>query len=184
MMRSVLFAVTAALGVGWLPLAASGQPPVRVWERPTSPPSSSVPAVGIEPARAAPDPARTEIPPAPDPTADIGGYARAVIDAIRGGRWMVTFGLLLVGLVAAARWGLGRIVPWFRTDRGGTVLAAVTTVLAVVGSGLAAGLPLGLDLLAAALAAAAGAIGIFTAAKRLVAPSDQRQAAASPRPSA
>jgi hypothetical protein len=97
-----------------------------------------------------------------------------VIDAIRGGRWMAMFGLMLVGLVAAARWGLGRVVPWFKTDRGGTVLAAATAFLTVLGSGLAAGAAFGLDLVSAAFAAAAAAIGLFTGAKRLLAPKDQR----------
>jgi hypothetical protein len=49
-----------------------------------------------------------------------------------------------------------------------------TTVLAVVGSGLAAGVPYGLDLLAAALAAGSAAIGLVAASKRLIAPRDQR----------
>jgi hypothetical protein len=176
MTRSVLLAVTVALGVGWLTLDAHAQPPVRVWESGTPRPSSSAPpstSIGT-PAPAAPTPDAIEIPPAPDPAADLGGYARAVVDAVRGGRWLVTFGLLLVGLVAAARWGLGRVVPWFLTDRGGTILAAVTAFVAVVGSGLAAGIPLGVDLLGAAVAAGAGAIGLFTGAKRLIRPSDQR----------
>jgi len=52
----------------------------------------------------------------------------------------------------------------------------MTAALAVVGSGLGVGAPFGVDLLAAAIAAAAGAIGIFTGAKRLIAPTDRRAA--------
>jgi hypothetical protein len=141
---------------------AYAQPPVPVWQ--------SHPAA----AGAAPTAAEATAPAAVDPTTDLGGYARAVIDAIRGGRWMAMFGLMLVGLVAAARWGLGRVVPWFKTDRGGTVLAAATAFMAVLGSGLAAGAAFGLDLVSAALAAAAAAIGLFTGAKRLIAPKDRR----------
>ena len=161
MTRLILSLATAAalLAVLWLPSLADAQPtdaPTPVVESPAA-----------------------DAPAVPDPTIDLGGWTAAVLDAIRGGRWLVTFGLLLVGLVALARWGLARMVPWFGTDRGGTVLAAVTAAIAVVGSGLGAGAPFGLDLFAAALAAAAGAIGIFTAAKRLIAPKDQRASPAS-----
>ncbi len=58
------------------------------------------------------------------------------------------------------------------------MLAAATAFLDVVGSGLGAGAPFGRDLIAAAIAAAAGAIGLFTGAKRLITPKDERAAAA------
>ena len=161
MTRWMILALAAAVMMLMTAMTALcyAQPPVPVWE---------------QPAAAAPTPAKATAPAVSDPTTDLGGYARAVIDAIRGGRWMAMFGLMLVGMVAAARWGLGRVVPWFKTDRGGTVLAAATAFLAVLGSGLAAGATFGLDLVSAAFAAAAAAIGLFTGAKRLLAPKDQR----------
>jgi len=94
--QSVARLSTAAVLAGWLPLAAHAQPPGPVWDPAAMAAGSRVAAGPTE---------NSATPTVPDPTTDLGGYAAAVLDAIRGGRWLVTFGLLLVGLVALAPMG-------------------------------------------------------------------------------
>ena len=135
----------------------------------------AVAASDAGPAVAAPaaPPAASAAPavaPAHDVAADPVGYAREVYDAVRGGRWAMAAGLLLIGVVYAARRWLGALVPWLRSDRGGVALAVGTSILATIGSAFAAGTTPDIHALLAGLEAAATAMAAYVAAKKLAPP--------------
>ena len=106
-----------------------------------------------------------------DPEADPVGFVSALWSAARSAKWLALVGGIIWLLVWATRkWG-AKLVPWFRSDRGGVVLAIGSAVLAGVASWLAMG-TITLEALVVALVAAGGASGWRSWIKRLISPKD------------
>lgn len=108
----------------------------------------------------------------PDPGADPGGFFSAAVDALKTKDFKLVVILAIVGFVyALRRWG-GLVVPWFKSDRGGALLALVTGVLAAGCATAAAGAPFDLHLLVNGLEAGVLAAGGFAVVKKLLWPRD------------
>jgi ABC-type transport system involved in cytochrome c biogenesis permease subunit len=75
---------------------------------------------------------------------------------------MALVGVVLMLIVSGLRWGLGKKIPWFKTPRGGVVLAFGTAMLATVGGAMAAGQPFSFEIVLAAVSVALTAGGIHT----------------------
>lgn len=101
-----------------------------------------------------------------DPLQNLDLFLQALLGAFTSGHWSLLAVLAIVGAVAAARAGLGRYVPFFKTDLGGTLLAFVGGFVGSVAVAFAAGTPL-LATLVPALLATFAAQGGWTTVKRL-----------------
>lgn len=97
----------------------------------------------------------------PSPDADASGWLKALYAAATGGEWKVLAGLVLLGVMFAARtWG-AKVVPWFATKTGGLVLAFVISLAGTMGLALAAGAAVSLATVVSALGTAAAAAGVW-----------------------
>jgi predicted permease len=106
---------------------------------------------------------------------DPAGLVLLLTTAARAGHWMLAGAVgVLLAVWALRKWG-ARLHPVFAGDRAGVILAALTGAVGVVGAGLAAGLPLTADLLAAGVTAGASASGLWQGARRLAHPRDGAQ---------
>lgn len=93
----------------------------------------------------------------------------AFLAAVKGGQWPVALVVLFVGLIWAVRKFGVKAWPWFATSEGGTVLAFLTTMAAVLGAAaLVPGASITWALAGQAAAAAFAAIGAWTGARRLL----------------
>ncbi len=127
---------------------------------------AAAPAEAATPAASAPEATPAPVAAQPDPFS-------AAIAAAKQGRWLVVFGVVLVGVVALIRRKQGWLVAkvaWLRSDRGGAVLVLFLGFLAEVATSLAANntAPPGtVAALSAAVAAGGRAIlkGLFTSSK-------------------
>ena len=89
--------------------------------------------------------------------------------AIRSGQWPIVTATIVIVTVYLARRFLGEWVPWFRSDRGGVILAFATAFLGGIASGLASGSwPDGKTLMLA-LSTAFAAMGAWSGIKKLIA---------------
>lgn len=116
---------------------------------------------------AGPAPAPVPAATTPDPTDDPGAYAQAVMEAAKGAKWMLLFGLLLVALIAGVRWALEKKWSWFGTDRGKAVATMGVTFVGVVSSSMIAGIFDWTIILPAAATFLAGAVMLYVMPKKI-----------------
>lgn len=114
---------------------------------------------------------------------DLGALAELLVQLAQSGQWLALAVGLLVLLVMLLRVGLARglatwfpQLAWFGTDRGGAVLAGLTGVAVVVGSGLLSGAKLTAGLFVSGLVAGAAAVGAYVMPKRVASPPDEARA--------
>lgn len=102
---------------------------------------------------------------APDPTADLGGFLSALVEAARAGKWPLLVALALIGVVAAVR----KWVPWapLKGKLGGWVLNFVGAAAIAVSAALQGGASLK-DAILPALGLAFAAAGGYEALRDLV----------------
>lgn len=113
----------------------------------------------------------------PDPGEDPAAFVQRALEAVEGGRWIPVAGLAVILIVWFVRRYVGNWVPWFRTDRGGTILALGTSFLSgVAHSAVARGGWPGWDAVIAAVGVATSAIGGYQGLKRIIAPKDRDEA--------
>ena len=87
------------------------------------------------------------------------GAAQDFYKAIRSSEWIPAFGLGLMLLVAAVRWGGSKISDWFTTRTGGYVVALTSAFGVTFGAALNAGQPFSWSLFAMAIGIAWTASG-------------------------
>lgn len=90
------------------------------------------------------------------------------VDLLMSGKYAAAVGIALVVVVGMARAGLSKLVPWFGTTLGGTVLAYATSVAGYIGTALASGTPVDARLILLALVTALAAVGGWEHVKDIV----------------
>lgn len=117
-------------------------------------------------------------PAQPAPVPELQGVddaAQTIVKAIGYGKakdWRALGAAIIMLVVFGIRQGLGRYVAWFKTDRGGALMALLIGVLGTVASYLAAGGGWKWSILVDGVMAAFTAAGGFSVIKKLIAPSD------------
>lgn len=118
---------------------------------------------------------------AADPTTTSELFDQAV-SAAKVGDWRVLAGVICIGLVWLARWGVGKIPgkvgAWFNTDRGGAVMALIVGVLGSVAHMLSSKDPFSMKFIMDGAVMAVTAAGGFTVFNKLFKPSDKASPAA------
>ena len=112
----------------------------------------------------------------PDPSKDLGGYAKALYDATAGHHWVLLVGLVLMGVT----WGVRKLVPmihgkvgaWLNTDRGGALLSLGLGLVGGIATAFAAGKAVTFQLLASAVVASWTASGGWSQLKKILGLSD------------
>lgn len=116
--------------------------------------------------------------PLPDPSSDLGGYIQSALDSLKAGNYRLLLALALMGLIFGARKLAEKLGwAWIGTDRGGTITALVTGVVATLAASIATGAQINIWLLVDGLVAGITAIGGYAAIKKLLSPSDAAPAA-------
>jgi hypothetical protein len=105
-----------------------------------------------------------------DPAVDFELFARLVLDGVAAGNGMLLAALALLGLVAAVRFVFADSLPFLKTDLGAALLTFALGFAGAVVTALASGGALGGPLLLSALKVTLGAMGGFSALKKLVLP--------------
>jgi hypothetical protein len=124
-------------------------------------------------------PAETEVAPPKvmpptGPTEDaVGDLAVDTVQAVQAGNWkMAVSGLLFLLMFVLRKLKL----PFLRGDRGGTISVLVMAQLGAFGTALSSGQPITLSLLIGTVGVGLGAIGGYTAVKKIIWPSDKKSA--------
>lgn len=110
----------------------------------------------------------------PDPGKDPGAFATAIISAAKAGKWLLFFGLFLVGVTWAARTALAKKWSWFGTDRGGVVTTLAVTFLSTLSGSMMAGIFDWTVILPAAATFLAGAVAVYVLPKKGATPSPSK----------
>jgi hypothetical protein len=134
--------------------------------------AGDVHAADAGPVVVTPAPAAPSTPPAvaaPDPAADPVGWAKGIYDAVRGGRWAMVAGLLLVGVVYATRRWLLKEWAWAQSDVGGLVMVPALALLGMAANAAMAGTWPDGAAVKAALDATVTAIAAYVAARKVAA---------------
>ena len=100
---------------------------------------------------------------------DAGSALGNIYGALRGGQWLVAFGLALLVLIRITRPMAAKAIGWFDTRWGGYTYAGIMAIALSVGTALAANQPISLELLMSAAGAVWLAIGAHTSAKDVAA---------------
>jgi hypothetical protein len=112
--------------------------------------------------------------PAHAQTFDPFAYAPQIVAAVQAHHWLVVLGLALATIVAAAaahRAGVAKLVPWFATDAGATVLTFLLAAAGSLATTFAAGQTPSRATASAAFGVGVVAIGGYTGARKLLGPS-------------
>ena len=99
---------------------------------------------------------------------DPGGFFEVAYNGIVSGKWLVVAAAALLVVVWFVRTFLGNLVPWFRTDKGGVVIALILGVLGAVANALAAGHGVDAKLISLGFAAGFAAMGGWTGIRKLL----------------
>jgi len=102
--------------------------------------------------------------------------AGTLFEAMQKGNWLAAMAAMLILFVWAARKWAGKVVPWLQTDRGGVALVLVSSFVATLAAGMAAGKTPGLDELRVAFTLAVAAIGGYQGIRRLIWPKEPTKA--------
>jgi hypothetical protein len=107
---------------------------------------------------------------------DPAGFAKDTYDAVKSGQWWLLASLIVIALTWAARkWG-AKLVPWLKTDRGGTVLAFAVAFLGGLAHAVAAEGSPSWEMLQTSLKVALGAVGGYTGLRKTLFPKDKKTA--------
>lgn len=102
------------------------------------------------------------------------GFAKDTYDAVKSGQWWLLASLIVVAITFVARkWG-AKVIPWLKTDRGGTVLAFAVAFLGGLAHAVAAEGSPSWEMLQTSLKVALGAVGGYTGLRKTLFPSDKK----------
>jgi len=107
-----------------------------------------------------------------EPGDDPVGFVKRTYDAVKSGQWWLFASLLVIVLTWATRKWAAKIVPWFRTDRGGTVLAFSIALLGGLAHAVIAEGSPSWEMLTMSFQIALGAVGGYTGIHKVFLPSD------------
>lgn len=108
---------------------------------------------------------------------DPAGFAKDTYDAVKSGQWWLLASLIVIAATFVARkWG-AKVIPWLKTDRGGTVLAFSVAFLGGLAHAVAAEGSPSWEMLQTSLKVALGAVGGYTGLRKTLFPKDKPKAA-------